>query len=361
MLMSINKTLMAAWLAGAMLAAMLAVATPGGLAESKKPISKKGLLEAIRLNGLSTSELIDRVQERGVNFQMTDDDARELQQAGARPELIEAVRANYRAETGGSNPPRNNGSDYSVPAGAPLSQNEVVTLLQSGVASPRVEKIVEARGVDFSLTPQITSRIKAAGGSSSLIGVIAEKSMSRPEPARPSGRVAPAGPDYDELMDQATSALDAKNWAYGINLLQRGIQMNPAKPTAYSLLEYAELYGNKNVMSASSAARGAIDRGGSAVFRVYHDHDGYFNSYCTGSFFVSKAGVTFKADNGVHTFEAHTQDIKESKPNGFVGIKFNAFHVKVGDGSKSKNYNFAPLTTSKEEANLIVGLMAGYR
>jgi hypothetical protein len=356
----INKALLTAWL----LAAMPAVVMPAGFAQVKKPISKKGLLEAIRLNGLSTSELIERVQERGVNFQMTDDDARELQQAGARPELIEAVRANYRAESGSTDRPSNlagnNGSDYTVPAGAALSQNEVVTLLQSGVASARVEKIVEVRGVDFSLTPQITNRIKSAGGSSALIGIIAEKSMSRSEPVQPSGRAA-ARLDYDELIDQATSALGAKNWAYGINLLRLGIQMNPAKPTAYSLLEYAELYGNRNILNASAAAREAIDRSGRAVFRVYHDHDGNFNSYCTGSFFVSKEGVNFKADNGAHTFEARGQDIKESKANGFVGIKFNAFHVKVGDGSKTKNYNFAPATTSKEEANLIVGLMAGYK
>src|SRR5215472_9535675 len=127
--------------------------------QAKKPISKKGLLEAIRLNGLSTSELIERIQERGVNFQMTDDDVRDLQQAGARPELIEAVKANYRpgASSGSSRPdtPRINGTDFNVPAGSPLSQNEVVTLLHSGVASARVEKILEARGVDLTLTPQI--------------------------------------------------------------------------------------------------------------------------------------------------------------------------------------------------------------
>ena len=347
-----------------LLTAFAAVVVAGVGLQTKKPISKNGLLEAIRLNGLSTAELIERIQERGVNFQMTDDDVRDLQRAGARPELIEAVKANYRpgASSGSSRPdtPRINGTDFNVPAGSPLSQNEVVTLLQSGVASARVEKIVETRGVDFTLTPQITNRIKSAGGSSALIGVIAEKSMSRSEPSRPAARV-PAGPDYDELVDQATSALGARNWSYGINLLQTGIQMNPARPTAYALLEYAELYGNRNIMTASSAARAAIERGGRAVFRVYHDHDGNFNSYCTGSFFVSKEGVTFKADNGAHTFEAKSPDIREAKLNGFVGIKYNAFHVKVGDASKNKNYNFAPATTSKDEANLIVGLMAGYR
>src|SRR5215470_16671848 len=153
--------------------------------QTKKPISKKGLLEAIRLNGLSTGELIERVQERGVNFQMNDEDVRDFQQAGARPELIESVKSNYRAEAAGPAATSNNRSNtgnFNVPAGAPLSQNEVVTLLQSGVSSARVEKIVEVRGVDFTLTPQITNRIKSAGGSSALIGVIAEKSMSRPEP-----------------------------------------------------------------------------------------------------------------------------------------------------------------------------------
>jgi len=348
--------------AGSLFLVMLA--STSELAQVKKPISKNGLLEAVRLNGLSTQELIERVQQRGVSFQLTDQDTEELRQAGARPELIDAVRANYRPETttdagGGKNPGSKHANPgYNVPAGAPLSQNEVITLLQSGVGSPRVEQMVETRGVDFSLTPALTRKIKEAGGSTSLIGLITERSMSRPATnERTNTNISrPAAPDYDELTDQATTALRANNAASAVSLLQQAIKMNPTPPTAYALLGYAELYGYRNISQAEMPMRAAVEHGGSAVFRVYHDHDGFFKTYCIGSFFVTRTNMTFKADNGVHTFEANKPDVKEIKMNGFVGSEYGAFHIKVGQ----KNYNFAPATTNKGEANLIINLVQGY-
>jgi hypothetical protein len=349
----------AAVLASSFLLVMLASSPQH--AQAKKPISKSGLLEAVRLNGLSTQELIERVRQRGVSFQLTSQDEADLREAGARPELIEAVRASYRPEgppdAGGGKPIGGGRSNpgYRVPTGAPLSQNEVVTLLQSGVGSSRVEQMVETRGVDFALTPVITRKIKDAGGSTALIGMIAERATASPGPDRPNV-ARPAAPDYDELTDQATTALRANNAAYAVNLLQQAIKMNPAPPTAYALLGYAELYGYRNIAQAELPMRAAIEHGGAAVFRVYHDHDGFFKQYCTGSFFVTRTNMTFKADNGAHTFEANKSDVKEVKLNGFVGSEHGAFHIKVGQ----KNYNFAPATTNKAEANLIINLVQAY-
>jgi hypothetical protein len=70
--------------------------------------------------------------------------------------------------------------------------------------------------------------------------------------------------------------------------------------------------------------RAAIERGGAAAFHVYHDHDGAFGSYCEGSFFVTKTGVSFQANDGRDTF------------------------------------NFAPNTRSKAESQLIIRLISGY-
>lgn len=349
-------------LAGAIL--LITAAVPGGVTrafDSKKPISKNGLMEAVKLNGLTTEELIERVEERGVNFQLSADDEREFSQAGARPELIDAIRKNYRPERtepvkpvhpGGGQPER-----FNVPPGGPLSQNEIITMLQSGVASARVEQFVEVRGVSFRLTPVITNEIKRAGGNSSLIGVIAERSMAEsssppPRPVHPE----PSGPDYDQLTEQATTAMTQRNFVYAQQLLNQAIKLEPNRPAAYALYEYAQLYGGGNIELAERAARAAIERGGNAVFRVYHDHSGNFNSYCTGSFFISKRGVTFKADDGVHTFEALRPSIKEAKLNGFVGSQYGAFHLKVAEAGGTKNYNFAPATRSKPEANLITSL-----
>src|SRR5947209_20118419 len=101
-------------------------------AQAKKPISLDGLVSAVRINGLSTAELIQQIQTRGVAFQMTPDAEAQLRSAGARPEVIEAARANYRAAPAA--PVVNagaRGNRPNVPAGPPLSKNEIVTMLQA--------------------------------------------------------------------------------------------------------------------------------------------------------------------------------------------------------------------------------------
>ncbi|MBA3242368.1 MAG: caspase family protein [Acidobacteria bacterium] len=72
--------------------------TPGTTdkAPNLKPIQRARLVDALRINGLTTEELVMQIKLRGVDFQVTADVERELQQAGARPEVIAAARANYR-------------------------------------------------------------------------------------------------------------------------------------------------------------------------------------------------------------------------------------------------------------------------
>lgn len=68
-----------------------------GLAvQTNKRIRKQGLIAALKQRALSTTELIEHVQERGVDFQMNAQDEADLKAAGAAPELLAVVRANYR-------------------------------------------------------------------------------------------------------------------------------------------------------------------------------------------------------------------------------------------------------------------------
>lgn len=165
-------------------------------------------------------------------------------------------------------------------------------------------------------------------------------------------------PDYDDLTDKAVAAMQANNGRMAINLLQQAVNVDSSKPQAYGLLGYAQLYLSNDILGAERSMRASIERGGGAPFRVYHDHDGFFNTFCQGSLFVSKTNVTFKADDGNHTFAADRSNIKEAKANGLVGIQYGAFHLKVVTGAKkSDNYNFAPLTKQKSEANLITSLI----
>ena len=344
------------------------------LAQAKPPYDKERLLQVVKLNAISTQEVIQNIEQRGVAFQTTPAVEGEFRQAGARPELIEALRRNYRAPA----PPPNNTTKppvssnpskppiTGVPAGPPLSKSEIITMLQAGLPAARVEQFVEVRGVNFPVTPDVSREITAAGGNRSLLGAITEKAPGAPSAptSHAPTRTTPAAPDYDELNEQAIASMQANNFSHAVQLLQRAAVLDSSKPTAFQLLGYAQLYGvNQDVVSAERSMRAALERGGNGVFRVYHDHDGFFNSYCQGSFFVTKTGVTFKADDGNHTFAAEDAQIKSSSVNDFVGSQFGAFNVKVfqdATKNKTKTYNFAPATRKKTESNLILTLIKSY-
>ena len=361
-------------LAALALAALIVLACPAAAsAQAKKPISKDGLVKAVRINGLSTAELVGEIQTRGVAFEMTPDAEAELRQAGARPEVIEAARSNYRAAS--AVPVANAGTHgrSNVPPGPPLSKNEIVTMLQAGSPSAKVEQFVEARGVNFQSGAQTAREIKAAGGTTSLVGAVASNYVApgvKRGTAAPPPTVARRGPDYDELTDQATAAYYAKDAARASQLLQQAVALDPAQPRAYQLLGFTQLYLQNNISAAEMNMRKAIELGGSASFRVFHDHaNGSFNSTCSGTLFVTKSNITYKADDGVDTFETEVAGIKEMKINNFAGGAFGvmlggkdrgAFHIKVRRERDTRNYNFAPLTEKRAESELIIKLVQGY-
>ncbi|HEX8354019.1 MAG TPA: hypothetical protein VF611_14020, partial [Pyrinomonadaceae bacterium] len=270
-------------------------------------------------------------------------------------------------------PPRPSGpaaSAANVPDGAPLSKSEIVTMLQGGIAAARVEQFVEKRGVSFQVTPEVAREITAAGGNRSLVGAITEKSTSeassgsaREDSPFAAGNAAAANnaPDYDDLIDRANSAAATSDFPGAIRFAQQAAQLDPQQPTAFSILGTVALYYSQNVSTAEQAMRAAIERGGAAAFHVYHDHDGSFNSYCEGSFFVTKTGVSFKANDGRDTFDAEDSNIKEAKTNTWVGAQYGAFHIKPAQKINGRdNFNFAPNTRNKAEAQLIIRLISGY-
>jgi len=360
------------------LGALLALLShSSGLAQTKRPITKKGLLEAVQINGLTTKELVVRIQQRGVDFELTSDDEADFRRAGARPEIISTARENYRpaavAVAAPTRPPATNASPgnnpktprpANVPDGPPLAKNEIITLLQSGAPPARVEQFVEKRGVSFSVTPEIAREITAAGGTRSLVGAITEKSTaetSSDDSPSVFGNTRDEGPDYDDLTDRALASMKASDFNGAVRLLQQAVSLDASKPTAYQLLGINMLYAQQNIPAASQAMRAAIERGGAAVFRVYHDHDGAFNDFCEGSFFVTKTSVSFKADNGNDTFEAEDSNIKEAKTNSFVGAAVGAFHIKPKTKINGKdNFNFAPFTKQKAESQLLISMIQNF-
>src|SRR2546423_4724411 len=343
---------------------------------AKKPISKKGLMDAVKINGLSTQELVQQIERRGVDFEMTSDAESDLRSVGARPEVIDAARSNYRTPAtvpaasrtparASATPP----SNFNVPAGPPLSKSEIITMLQAGSPPSRVEQFVEVRGVSFQVTPEIAREITSAGGTRSLVGAITEKSAaetannngSNESPFRPAADSRNAAPDYDDLIDRANSAVASQDFAGAIRYAQQAAQLDPQQPTAYSIIGTLALYYGQNVNTAEQAMRAAIERGGAAAFHVYHDHNGSVGGYCEGAVFITKAGVSFKANDGRDTFETADSNIKEAKVNAFVGSEVGAFHIKPLQKINGRdNFNFAPLSRSKAESELIIRLIKSY-
>ncbi|HEX7177426.1 MAG TPA: hypothetical protein VF240_19365 [Pyrinomonadaceae bacterium] len=368
----------------ALLLMLLAVACAAPLlagaatSQAKKPISKKGLINAVKINGLTTREFIREIESRGVDFEMTGAAESEIRGAGARPEIVDAARSNYRgaaarpavtaARNTSARPNTSTGTSpaASVPSGPPLSKDAIVELLRNGVPAERVERNVEARGVTFSMTPDIAREIKAAGGTNALVGAITEKAVSGPssagnnnEPDDDAGEEA-SGPSYEGLIDQAQASFTRQDFNSAGAQLRQAIELDPSRPIGYQLLGSWLLLGG-DIASAEKAMRLALERGGSANFRVAHDHDGAFNQYCEGSFFVSKAGVSFVANDGRDTFEAEDANIKEFKTNRMVGAAYGAFHVKpVQKINNRDNFNFAPLSRNKGESELMIRLFQAF-
>jgi Caspase domain len=241
----------------------------------KRPYEKERLLRVVQLNALPTSEIVQAIGQRGVEFKMSPDTESQVRGAGARSEVIEAMRANYRRIT--SSPPPNSLSSPSrprsnVPSGPRLSKNEIITLLRSGVPATRVEQFVEARGVSFAITPQIALEIKNAGGNNVLIAAITAKANEAPVssfgPAQPAPAVT-AGPDYDELTDRAVAATQANNTNTAIDFLEQEIKIDSSKPQAHGLLGFAQRYGNHDILAAERLdARRDRARRGRAISRL---------------------------------------------------------------------------------------------
>src|SRR4051812_39671446 len=59
--------------------------------------TKDGLIKALKSHQFQTRDFVKLIQNNGVDFQVTPDVEQELVSAGARPQMITAASANYRA------------------------------------------------------------------------------------------------------------------------------------------------------------------------------------------------------------------------------------------------------------------------
>jgi hypothetical protein len=64
------------------------------------------------------------------------------------------------------------GAEVSVPAGGPLSEAEIIIMLQAKVPLDTIQNFVAKRGVSFVSTKETSRRIISAGGNVALIGTV---------------------------------------------------------------------------------------------------------------------------------------------------------------------------------------------
>jgi hypothetical protein len=136
------------------------------LAQGPKPVGKQGILDALKIGGLTQAELVQFVKQRGVDFRPTPAEEAELRRAGASAQLVAAVRASYRDKTQNASAPR-------VISSKPLTRTEVVTLLEVGTPSQKILAVARERGIDFRVTPDIATQLQKAGADRTLLDSLA--------------------------------------------------------------------------------------------------------------------------------------------------------------------------------------------
>jgi hypothetical protein len=179
------------------------------------PVKKDKLLSVIRSHQLQTREIVSTINSNGVDFKVDAIVEAELRGAGARPEVIEAARNNFRAAvvpTANSTPGKGTVKNPANPTraynGTPMSKDVIITLLNNGVADAQVRNNVNTRGISFKPTAEDKAEIKAAGGSPALIAML-DKSVNNPnENAIVANDTGGGAGQYDALVDKAVYQYD---------------------------------------------------------------------------------------------------------------------------------------------------------
>jgi hypothetical protein len=150
--------------------------------ETKGPIGKKGLLEALRIGGLTTAELVQMVSQRGVDFQIGNEEDQELRAAGATPELIDASRKNYRGAPSSANT-----------SPQALTNESVVKLISAGIGEDMIVTMVNAHPGRYSLGVDDAIGLKKAGVTDKILAAMIAKNAAGGGASSIPSAVTPAG------------------------------------------------------------------------------------------------------------------------------------------------------------------------
>ncbi|HAX41945.1 MAG TPA: hypothetical protein PLF84_18225 [Bryobacteraceae bacterium] len=160
----------------------------GALPGTAQVLTRASIEKALK-GGRDAGQLAEEAAKRGVGFVMQADDEAALTAAGATPGLLAALKGGYR------------------PEGPPLTQSDLLMVLRLRPPKERLSRLIESRGVEFAMSKEIGAEILAAGGDSSIVGLIALNRKEPPAPPEPEIVVPPL--PGDAISFQRISPYDA--------------------------------------------------------------------------------------------------------------------------------------------------------
>lgn len=124
----------------------------------------------------------------------------------------------------------------SFAAQKPLARAQVEGLVRGGVASQRIVALVEKRGIDFKVTPQLLQKLQQEGAGQPLLDEL--KKVKTKDFAQ----TAPSGDRWYEAQDERVKGkqfLDRRSWAQAETELRKSIQLNPTDAATHFYLGLA--------------------------------------------------------------------------------------------------------------------------
>jgi hypothetical protein len=157
-------------------------------AEKKPPYEKETILKVLRLGGITPKEMIQRIEERGVYFELISSTEIELLEAGATPELMRAIRANYRAERDAE---RELSQGAAQPTGPPNDFSYIKLLVENGMNPKALLITIKREGVNFMLTQAGEQELRKLGATSEHIAAIRANFRASLTPEGPAATAPP--------------------------------------------------------------------------------------------------------------------------------------------------------------------------
>jgi hypothetical protein len=127
-------------------------------AQKQQPLDKDQVMTLVTA-GMDNAQLAKTIEERGIDFEPTDDYIQALQKAGAQDVLIRALRP---------------------PKADPMNQQQLVQLVAGGVPSGRATALVKQRGIDFVPTPKYLETLRVAGADEALVAAVRDAGAAIP-------------------------------------------------------------------------------------------------------------------------------------------------------------------------------------